>query len=294
MMSVIPAFFRSAAFSALLALLLAVQPVTALAQDDLSAPGTVQPYAERAQEIADDAQQGLADQAERVEEAVENFDADVNDAADSLPTTSSLTDDLKQARDIIMKNADNGGDNRFARGLIVAFLHPLFLASMFSLGLLAGQMSERLKHIWVLPVIMYVATMAGAFITTYHAEWKPQFDADHWKILAPLQSTEMVCVVIGVLVGVVVGFQLGLPVFLALIGAVGIGLTLGFSQISADSARSDSILPFWAGFGLSGLLINIFGIGFETFFQSINLKIVTRVIGIATAALALFLGAKLF
>lgn len=207
-------------------------------------------------------------------------------AEQAAAVASTLSDDLTQARDILLKNV---GDKSFTRGFLIALLQPIFLASMFCLGLLAGQMSERLKHIWVLPVILYVATLAGAFITLYHPEWKPEFEG---KYLTILQSTEAVCVAIGVIVGMTVGFALGIPVLLAMLGAIAIGLTLGFSRLV--DIEPDHVLPFWAGFGLAGLLLNIFGIGFETFFQSINLKLVTRLIGVATAALALFLGAKLF
>jgi len=93
------------------------------------------------------AEQPLADQAEN---AVTDIKQQMTETSDQI-APATLTEDLKKARDIIMKNA---GDNSFARGLIIALLQPIFLASMFSLGLLAGQMSERFKHVWVLPVML--------------------------------------------------------------------------------------------------------------------------------------------
>lgn len=274
-----------------LVVLMAAPLSMARAEESKALPNSVENLSEKAKALAADVQQEVDQAAETASDKAEEYSDSASDAADNATgSTSSLTDDMKQARDIIMKNA---GDNSFARGLIIALLQPIFLASMFSLGLLAGQMSERLKHIWVLPVIMYVATVIGAFITTYHAEWKPQFDSEHLKYFGALQSTDMVAVVIGVIVGVTVGFSLAIPAIFAILGAVSIGLILGFSQTADIGDHHDSLLPFWSGFGLTGLLINIFGIGFETFFQSINLKMVTRLIGIATAALSLFLGAKL-
>lgn len=254
-------------------LVFSLLPPVSFAQDSLP-PAQEETVTDNVRELAEEITQEIQPE--------EN----VTETPDS-PVVPTLTEDLKQARDIIMKNA---GDNGFARGLIIALLQPIFLASMFCLGLLAGQMSERLKHIWVLPVILYAATVIGAFITTYHAEWKPSFE--NLKYLSSLQSTEAVCVAIGVVVGVSVGFALGIPVIFAMVGAIGIGLILGFSQSSEIS--NDHVMRFWAGFGLTGLLVNIFGIGFETFFQSINLKMVTRLVGVATAVLAMYLGVKLF
>jgi hypothetical protein len=220
-----------------------------------------------------------------VQQEVDSAKTKIDDSIDKADK-SSLTSDLKKARDIIMNGT---GGNSFARGMIIGLLQPIFIAAMFCLGLWAGEMSEKLKHIWALPVIVYAATVIGAFITAYHPEWKP--DEEHYKFLTHLQSTDNVAIIIGLVLGVAVALQFTLPPFFAMLGAIAIGIVLGFSQ-TADTGHH-SVMPFWAGFGLTGLLMSIFGIGFETFFQSINLKIVTRLLGAATAVLSIYLGSKL-
>ncbi len=244
---------------------------------------------------ADKKEQSATDKiSDAAKDVAADIQAEVDNAKEKLATDdkenkSSLMADIQKARDTIMNGT---GGNSFARGMIIALLQPIFIASMFCLGLWSGMMSEKLKHIWVLPVIMYVATVIGAFITTYHPEWKPDFASEHLHSLNRLQSTEVVAVVIGVFIGIAVALQFVLPAFFAMILAVAIGLILGFSQTSEIGKHHD-LMPFWAGFGLTGLLVNIFGIGFETFFQSINLRLITRLVGVATAVLSVYVGAKL-
>lgn len=220
-----------------------------------------------------------------------SFCAFAEETAAVVEKTSSLADDIKKARDIIL---DGAGDNAFGRGLIIGLLEPVFIASMFCLGLWAGQMSERLRHIWVLPVVTFVATMIGAFITAYHSEWKPDFSSEKFTFIEHLGSTDAVSVIVGLLVGGAVAMRFVLAPVLALAAAVIAGLTIGFSQTAEIGEHSNSLLPFWTGFGLTGLLVNIFGIGFETFFQSINLNSVTRAVGLATVALSFMFGMKIF
>ncbi|MDB5478086.1 MAG: hypothetical protein JWM96_581 [Alphaproteobacteria bacterium] len=234
--------------------------------------------------------EAIKDSAEKIVDNTAEKAGEIGD--DVQASTSSLVEDLKKARDIIMGSA---GDNAFARGLIIALFQPMFLAAMFSLGLWAGQMSERFKHVWALPVVAFTAIFIGAFITAYHSEWKPEFGGEgHSKILSSLQSTEVVTVLVGLLVGGAVAARLILPPVLALLGAIAAGLILGFSQTTELGEHHNSLLPFWAGFGLTGLLVNIFGLGFETFLGSINLAMVTRWIGLATVALSFFFGMKIF
>ena len=211
-------------------------------------------------------------------------------AEKTADTTSSLAADIQKAKTLLM---GEGGDNIFARGFLVALFQPVFLASMFCLGLWAGQMSEKIPNIWVLPVFVLAATLIGSFIATYHTEWMPKATGEH-KALASLQSTDAVAVIVGLLVGGAVGMQLAVVPFVAVIGAIVAGLALGFSQTTEIGEHHNSLMPFWAGFGLMGLLVNIFGIGFETFFQSIKLPAVTRCVGFATAVAAFFFGSKLF
>lgn len=206
-------------------------------------------------------------------------------------TVSSLAEDIKKARDLMMGSA---GDNPFARGLLVAMFQPIFLLSMFSLGLFSGQMSERISKISMLPIFAFGATVIGAFITAYHSDWKPALESDHYKFVSMLQTTDAVAVVAGLMIGAVVAMQMAVAPFVAFAGVVVAGLALGFSQTAELGEHHNSLLPFWAGFGLTGLLVNIFGIGFETFFQSINLTMVTRCVGFATALLSLVVGTKIF
>jgi hypothetical protein len=205
--------------------------------------------------------------------------------------TSSFLADVARAREILLGNA---GDNPFGRGFMVALFQPVFLASMFCLGLWAGQMSERIRFVWVLPVFAFVATVAGAFITTYHADWKPVFDPDSQAFLHKLSSTDAVAVIVGLMAGAAVAMGFVIAPFFAIVAAIVAGLALGFSQTAEFAAQKNALMPFWAGFGLTGLMVNIFGIGFETFLQSISLAMVTRWIGFATLALSFMFGTKIF
>lgn len=225
---------------------------------------------------------GFAEEAEKTTK--------VSAATDAIKeTAASLTADLKKARDIILEGS---GGSPFERGFLIALFEPVFLVSMFSLGLWAGQMDQKLKNIWMLPMVAFLATLVGAFITTYHADWKPDLANDQLPFLAVLQSSDAATVAIGIAVGAAVGLGFTVPPILALAAVGGAGLILGFSQISEIGEHKNALLPFWTGFGLMGLLINIFGLGFETFLESIGLTNVTRWLGSATAALALAIGMK--
>jgi hypothetical protein len=214
-------------------------------------------------------------------------------ATDAITKTAeSLAADLKKARDIIL---DGSGGNPFGRGFMIALFEPMFIASMFAMGLWAGQMNDKLRNnIWAPPVVAFASIVIGAFITTYHSDWKPDLTNDKLAILAELNSTDAVAVVIGLVIGGMVGTGFTvIPLFgLAVVGAM--GLALGFSQTAEVGAHKNALIPFWGGFGLTGLLITIFGIGFETFLESINLSIVTRWLGLGIAALSLAFGAQVF
>lgn len=218
------------------------------------------------------------------------------DMADTAETTATeakntFADDLERARGIMLGGA---GDSALGRGIMVALFEPVFLAAMFCLGLWAGQMSERVTAIWALPLFTYGGTVVGAFITAFHAEWKPVFDPEQYKILAQMNSTAVVTVMVGLLAGAAVGIQLVLAPFFAIASAIIAGLALGFSQTSDLGEHANAILPFWFGFGFAGLLINIFGIGFETFMQSIKMEFITRWAGFGTLALSFLFGSKIF
>jgi hydrogenase/urease accessory protein HupE len=282
-------------FSSLLLIgLIAIHTPVAFAQEEVKA--AVSEKSDQAEETASKATDKLKDAASEVakdvQKEVDTAKEKLDDATDTAEkeNSSSLMNDIKKARAIIIDGVKKDSGSSILRGMIIAFLQPIFIASMFCLGLWAGQMSEKLKHIWALPVIMYAATIIGAFITAYHAEWKP--DEEHYKFLHALQSTEVVSVIIGLFLGILIALQFVMPAFFAMLAAVAIGLILGFSQTS-DMGDSHTVMKFWAGFGLTGLLVNIFGIGFETFFQSINLKLITRLVGVATAILSVYIGAKL-
>ncbi len=224
------------------------------------------------------------------EEAAKEATKDSSTTQAIKETAQSLAADLKKARDVILEGS---GGSPFGRGFLIALFEPVYLMSMLSLGLWSGQMSNRLKNIWMLPVVAFLATVAAAFITTYHTDWKPDLSSEKFAILKDLESTDAATLVIGLIVGGAVGMGFTVPPVFALAGAGVVGLTLGFSQISEVGAHKNSLLPFWTGFGLMGLLINIFGIGFETFLESISLATVTRWLGTATAGLSLAVGAHL-
>lgn len=207
-------------------------------------------------------------------------------------TAQSLAEDLKKARDIIL---DGSGGNPFGRGFMVALFEPMFIASMFAMGLWAGQMNDHLRNnIWAPPVVAFASIVMGAFITTYHSDWKPDLNNEKMAILAELNSTDAVSVIIGLVIGGMVGtgFTMIPLIGLGVVGAM--GLALGFSQTGEVGAHKNALIPFWSGFGLTGLLVTIFGIGFETFLESINLSTLTRWLGLAVAALSLAFGAKIF
>ncbi len=48
------------------------------------------------------------------------------------------------------------------------------------------------------------------------------------------------------------------------------------------------------GFGLSGLIFNIIGIGFETFLESINLSVMVRLVGFVCVCLGFVLAVNVF
>lgn len=230
--------------------------------------------------------------AERTHEETETTAETAKDTVESSveEATSGLRHDLKEAKDLLL---GKGNDSPFARGLLVALFQPIFLASMFCLGLWAGQMSTRLSTIWMLPVFTFGAIVLGAFIATYHSDWKPEFNEGSLKFLSNFQSTDTGTLLVGLLIGAAVGLQLLVAPLFAIIGVVAAGLWLGFSQTAELGQHHNALIPFWAGFGLTGLMINIFGIGFETFLQSIRLPVATRIVGIATLLASAFFVAKI-
>lgn len=215
----------------------------------------------------------------------------VKEVADKKDRVSGLMADINKAREIILQGS---GGNPVGRGMLVAALQPVFVSAMFCLGLWAGQMSEKITAIWAMPLIVFGAVLVGAFISAYHTEWKPDLNKEGFPMLAQLSSTDAFAIIVGLLAGAAVGMRLILPAVFAIAIAGAAGLGLGFSQIAEIGEHKNSLIPFWAGFGLTGLLINIFGIGFETFFESIKLNSVTRAVGFATLALSFVLGTKVF
>src|SRR5690606_36359807 len=171
---------------------------------------------------------------------------------------------------------------------------PVFLASMFCLGLGAGQMSERITAIWALPLFVFGATLVGAFITAYHGDWKPNFGENGENLLAEFSDTAAVTVAVGLLAGTAVGMNLIVAPFVAIGATLVAGLALGFSQTADLGEHKNALVPFWAGYGLTGLLVNIFGIGFETFLQSIKMAFITRWVGFATLAMSFMFVSKVF
>lgn len=240
-----------------------------------------------AQDYAADKAEAVDTQRDALEEKAHEAAATTKEAVQKLG--QGLGADLKKAREALLGNDDHS-DNPFARGFLIALFQPIFMASMFCLGLWAGQMHERLSSIWVMPVFAYVATVVGAFIAVYHSDWKPQFDEG---LMSQFQNTDAVTLVIGLLIGAAVGMRFLAPSLIAIAGVIIAGLGLGFSQTTDVGAHHNALLPFWAGFGLTGLLVNIFGIGFETFLESSRLQAVTRFVGVATLFASFILVAKI-
>lgn len=219
-----------------------------------------------------------------IKEAKQTGEATITKAAEGLRK------DIQEAKDLLL---GKGNDSPFARGLLVALFQPFFLASMFCLGLWAGQMNTRLSTIWILPVFTFGAIVLGAFIAMYHSDWKPEFTEGKLRFLSNFQSTDAGTLLVGLLIGGAVGLQLVVAPIFAVIGVVAAGLWLGFSQTAEIGAHHNALIPFWTGFGLTGLLINIFGIGFETFLQSLHLPMITRLVGVATLIASFFFVAQI-
>ncbi len=213
----------------------------------------------------------------------------------TLPAfAGTLSEDLKSARSIMLDDVSNAP---FGRGALFPLFQPAILASLFCIGLWTGLSGERVKTVWAIPVCFVVAIVIGAFISEFHPAWKP--DATRFKEQYPdlpaLLSTEGVSLIIAVVVGAIVAMNFTVPPLITLAIAVVLGLALGASDLQAitkDADHKSIIIPFWTGFGLTGLIMTIFGIGFETFAKSINMLFIIRIAGFLTAVAGLVLVVK--
>src|SRR5690606_28742802 len=174
--------------------------------------------------------------------------------AEEAKESSKFADDVKRARDIVLGDA---GDNPLGRGFMVAVFEPVFLASMFCLGLWAGQMSERITVILALSLFVFGVTLVSAFITAYHGVWKRNFVENGESLLAEFSDTAAVTVAVGLLAGTAVGMNLIVAPFVAIGATLVAGLALGFSQTADLGEHKNALVPFWAGYGLTGLLVHI-------------------------------------
>ncbi|HEY1096576.1 MAG TPA: HupE/UreJ family protein [Alphaproteobacteria bacterium] len=213
----------------------------------------------------------------------------------SLPAfAGSLSEDLKEARDLIMGNVSEGP---FGRGMLYPLFQPAVLASLFCVGLWAGLSTDKLSTIWAIPVAFFCAIVVGAFISEFHPNWRPSFGelAEEYPELPSILTTEGISLIIAVAIGAIVAMSFTIPPLLTLAVIMLLGLALGSSDLKAVSdVDSDNsiIIPFWAGFGSTGLIMTIFGIGFETFAKSVNMLFLIRLAGFFTAVAGLVLVVK--
>ena len=206
---------------------------------------------------------------------------------------SPFLDDLKQARDILTKDATN---RPFLRGLLMPLFQPVFMLIMFCFGLWTGQQSNKLSTIWAVPIVLFVSVFAAAFITAFHPEWRPDLSFADNQFIPDMTANGVTGVILSMGVGFIVGLQLTFPAYIALAFAGVAGLGLGFTHTveSETAGGSSALLSFWLGFGLSGLIFNIIGIGFETFLESINLSFLVRLVGFACVCLGFVLAVNVF
>lgn len=213
----------------------------------------------------------------------------------ALPAfAGTLGEDLREARNLVTGNLSDGP---FWRGMLYPLFHPTVLASLFCIGLWAGLSSDRLSSIWAIPIAFFFAIVIGAFISEYHPQWRPDFSTlrEDYPELPPLLSTTNVTLAIALVMGAIVAMNFTLPPLITLIVIAILGVILGVSELHMlhNITEGDHIIiPFWAGFGLTGLILTIFGIGFETFTKSVNLAFLIRLSGFFTAVLALVVAVK--
>lgn len=206
---------------------------------------------------------------------------------------SPFLNDLKQARDVLTQDTTN---RPFLRGLLMPLFQPVFMLIMFCFGLWTGQQSDKLSTIWAVPIILLVGVVASAFITAFHPEWQPDLTFADNQFIPDMTANGVTGVVLSILVGFVVGMQITFPAYFAIAFASIAGLGLGFTHTVEEStgAGSGELVSFWLGFGLSGLIFNIIGIGFETFLESINLSVMVRLVGFICVGLGFVLAVNVF
>jgi hydrogenase/urease accessory protein HupE len=206
----------------------------------------------------------------------------------------TLGEDLREARNLVTGNLSDGP---FWRGMLYPLFHPTVLSSLFCIGLWAGLSSDRLSSIWAIPIAFFLAIVIGAFISEYHPQWRPDFRTlrEEYPDLPPLLSTDHVTLAIALVMGAIVAMNFTLPPLVTLIIIAILGLILGSSELTLMHKITDGdhiIIPFWAGLGMTGLIMTIFGIGFETFTKSVNMAFLIRLSGFFTAVLALVVTVK--
>jgi hydrogenase/urease accessory protein HupE len=206
----------------------------------------------------------------------------------------TLGEDLHEARELMLGNVS---DAPFGRGMMYPLFQPAVLSSLFCIGLWAGLSTDKISTIWAIPISFFVAIVVGAFINEFHPGWRPDFSSwqDDYPELPSLLSTEGISLAIALVVGTIVAMNFTLNPLLTLAVTIFLGLILGSSDLQAiaDQAGEKAIIiPFWAGFGFTGLIMMIFGIGFETFAKAVNMAFLIRLAGFFTAVAGLVLVVK--
>ncbi len=234
------------------------------------------------------------DQAAFAQETVVDASTTVGqDPASTGPGISSpFIEDLRQARDVLTQNTTS---RPFLRGMLMPLFQPVFMLIMFCFGLWTGQQTGKLSTIWAVPIVLLVSVVTAAFITAFHPEWHPDLTFSENQFVPDMTANGVTGVVLAMAIGLIVGMQLTFPAYLALALAVFAGLGLGFTHtIEGENATSGDLVSFWLGFGLSGLIFNIIGIGFETFLESINLSVIVRGVGFICVLLGFVLAVNVF
>lgn len=210
---------------------------------------------------------------------------------ESATKESRFQQDFAKMRDILI---DGAGNKPLLRGMLLPLFQPVFIAVMLAMGLWASQLSDRLTIIWSIPSAMFLGLVVASFIATFHPEWKPDLTFQDEPLLPDITSIQVTAIFSALVVGALVAANKSLtpPIDIALAGFV--GLMNGFTQNAiATDGNIDSVI-FWIGFGMTGLIFSIIGIGFETFLRSLHLSVVVKFLGILTVLMSLILAINVF
>lgn len=203
----------------------------------------------------------------------------------------AFSQDMTKIRDILVESA---GNRPLLRGMMLPLFQPMFLAIMFCFGLWASQISDRVPIIWSVPAALFLSVVAAAFISAFHQEWKPDLTFGDSKYLPDLTDVQITTMLCAIAIGAMVAFNKSISPIGDIAFASAVGLVSGFSQTSINTDGNHDTLMFWVGFGMTAVLLNIIGIGFETFLKSMKLSRLVQFFGVLSVGLGFMLAVQVF